>query len=126
MGNEFQQPGESRQPDAGEKNVGRLREDVHFDQRDSVSVGSVDATRAAAEAKNGPTKDWMSMAENPKGFQEKTEALLKLPPEGKREAIANNETAAESVKAYIASIEAKIKAVMTAQATHDRLNTRMA
>lgn len=125
MGKEFQQPGEGHKAEAGEKNAGRLRDDVHFDQRESVAAVNVDATRSACENKCGPMKDWMSMSENPKGFQEKTEALLKLAPEGKREAIANNEQAVDSVKALIAGIEAKIKVVMTAQATHDRLKGSM-
>ncbi len=121
MANEFNDKGDSGiRRDAGDSNAGKLRDDARIDPRES-SVVNLDAARTACEAKCGPMNDWMSMKEDPKGFQEKTEKAIAQTPEQIKATVADNDVKVDSVKAYIAALNKQVKHVIEAYTAQDAL-----
>jgi hypothetical protein len=110
MGNsEFQKP-QDKAPDTGDRIAGHFQEELG--RRDAGTTG-YDAAKAnfAAVTKDG----YMSIGDDPKGFNEKTAMLCAQSPEGIRASIAKNDTAIAVVKSYMDSVAQKIEQVVERQ-----------
>lgn len=119
--NEFQQAGDGGRRDAGDNDAGRLRDESRFDPREREQTTNLDAARANAVEKNGPMDGWLSITEKPKEFEQKTNELAKQSPEQIRETLKKNDEAIQSMEKLQAGLNARIQAVLKAQAAHEAL-----
>ena len=118
--NEIPKAGDGGMRDAGDNNVGRLRDETQSSARD-IGSGNLDAARSACEAKCGPMNNWMSMSENPQGFQKATDDIKAKSPEEIKQALQNNDVQIKAVQAFTDGLKAKIEAVKAAQAAQEAL-----